>query len=91
MKIKVSKSQWEDTGKKAGWMKTAQPAPQQPVQVAGSPQDGAPRANNQMAVIDNALKTVEMQSNTMPGNGQKIRVLIGQIRELAKSDPSMAQ
>jgi hypothetical protein len=27
MKIKLSKSQWEDAGKKAGWMKTAQEVP----------------------------------------------------------------
>lgn len=32
MKIKLSKSQWELVGKKAGWMKTAQQPQQQPQQ-----------------------------------------------------------
>lgn len=30
MKIKLSKSQWEEMGKKAGWMKKAQEAPDMP-------------------------------------------------------------
>lgn len=79
MKIKISKNQWEEAGKKAKWAKEAQVTPQQG-------QD-----NKQMTIINNALQTVEMQSNTMPLNGQKIRVLLGQIRELVKTDPSIAQ
>ena len=45
----------------------------------------------QNQALTNAINVVEQQSNTMPLNGQKIRVLLGQIRELVKTDPTIAQ
>ena len=92
MKIKLSKSQWEDMGKKAGWTKTAAPVqpmqgqqPSQPTQpVQQKPQSSA------YQIIDQNLRSLEMQSNALPLNGQKIRVLLGQIRQLAQTDPSIA-
>ena len=42
-------------------------------------------------IIDQNLKSLEMQSNGLPLNGKQIRVLINQIRQLAQTDPSIAQ
>ena len=36
MKIKLSKSQWEGIGKKAGWIRIAQPAPSMAQQIPGA-------------------------------------------------------
>jgi len=89
MKITLSKSQWESVGKNAGWMKKAQQAPAQqaPAQQA---QGQAPASSKSFQIIDQNLKSLEMESKQLPLNGQQIRVLINQIRQLAQTDPSIA-
>ena len=87
MKINISKSQWEEMGNKAGWkiaqaQQPAQQAAQQPAQQA------KPVNTKGMQIIEQNLKSLEQQANALPLNGQKIRVLIGQIRQLAQTDPS---
>lgn len=77
-------------GKKAGWMKIAQAAPQAQPQPQASPAPApaqqAPKQSKSFGIIDQALKNIEMQANQMPLNGQKIRVLVSQIRQLAQTD-----
>jgi len=99
MKIKISKNQWEKIGNESGWRKSAQnvaPAPQQAAQVAAQPQQAPaaqsaqpaqPVQSKTLQIMEQSLKQLEMQANSLPLNGQKIRVLIGQIRQLAKTDP----
>jgi hypothetical protein len=83
MKINISKSQWEEMGNKAGWkIAQAQQPAQQPAQQA------KPVNTKGMQIIEQNLKSLEQQANALPLNGQKIRVLIGQIRQLAQTDPS---
>ena len=98
MKIKLSKNQWEKIGNESGWRKSAQnvaPAPQQAaVQPQQAPaaqpaQPAQPVQSKTLQIMEQSLKQLEMQSNSLPLNGQKIRVLIGQIRQLAKTDPGV--
>ena len=51
MKIKLSKSQWEFVGKKAGWMKSAQIIPDD-----GWADGGAPYTDDEMDVINNQFE-----------------------------------
>lgn len=90
-KVTIARKEWEEIGVKSGWMKTAQ---------AVQPQQGqAPQANPQKAnegqritqICEQALRQVEQQSNQLPMNGKQIRALLGQVRQLILSDPTVAQ
>ena len=51
--------------------------------------DTTNKPNQVLTIIEQNLKSLEMQSNTLVQNGKQIRVLINQIRQLAQNDPTI--
>ena len=92
MSVKISKSDWITTGRKHGWLKEAQVAPQQGAPVAG--QGAASQGNPQVMTFNGIMKQYPdiAKSYQVVSSGEKTkRILRYQLEQLGVNWQSMPE